>query len=188
MYSKLLLVGDFNAEDSESCMSAFLYQHNLKNLVKQKTFFKSTENPSCIDLFLTNCAHSFQNTNTISAGISDCHKMVVTVLKTTFTKAKPKEIFYRSYKNFNNISFRENLRNELSCGNVVNYSDFQLIFMHVLNNYAPLKKKLIRANNTSYMTKTIRKAIMTSSFLEHKYYKHPLAENNKTYKKTEKLL
>ena len=53
--------------------------------------------------------------------------MVVTVLKTTFTKAKPKEIFYRSYKNFNNISFRENLRNELLCGNVVNYSDFQLI-------------------------------------------------------------
>ena len=102
LYSKLLLVGDFNAEDSESCMSAFLYQHNLKNLVKQKTCFKSTENPSCIDLFLTNCAHSFQNTNTISAGISDCHKMVVTVLKTTFTKAKPKEIFYRSYKNFNN--------------------------------------------------------------------------------------
>ena len=68
--------------------------------------------------------------------------MVVTVLKTTFTKAKPKEIFYRSYKNFNNISFRENLRNELSYGNVVNYSDFQLIFMHVLNNHAPLKKNL----------------------------------------------
>ena len=41
--------------------------------------------------------------------------MVVTVLKTTF-KAKPKEIFYRSYKNFNNISFRENLLpHELSC-------------------------------------------------------------------------
>ena len=59
LYSKLLLVGDFNAEDSESCMSALLYQHNLKHLVKQKTCFKSTENPSCIDLFLTNCAHSF---------------------------------------------------------------------------------------------------------------------------------
>ena len=62
---------------------------------------------------------------------------------------------------------------------MVNYSDFQLIFMHVLNNHAPLK----RANSTSYMTKTLRKAIMTRSFLEHKYYKHPSAENNKTYKK-----
>ena len=71
LYSKLLLVGDFNAEDSESSMSAFLYQHNLKHLVKQKTCFKSTENPSYIDLFLKNCAHSFQNTNTISAGISN---------------------------------------------------------------------------------------------------------------------
>ena len=39
-----------------------------------------------------------------------------------------------------------------------------------------------RANNTSNMTKILRKSIMTRSFLEHKYYKHPSAENNKTYK------
>ena len=86
LYTKFLLIGDFNAEENETCMSAFLYQHNLKNLVKHKTCFKSTDNSSCIDLFLTNCANSFQNTTTISAGISDCHNMVVTVLKTTFTK------------------------------------------------------------------------------------------------------
>ena len=46
-------MGDFNAEEKELFMEAFLYLHNLKNLVKHKTCFKSTENPSCIDLFIT---------------------------------------------------------------------------------------------------------------------------------------
>ena len=74
------------------------YKHNSKNLVKSKTCFKSLENPSCIDLFLTNSPLSFQNTVTMSTGLSDFHKMVITVLKTTFAKKKPKEIIYRDYK------------------------------------------------------------------------------------------
>ena len=43
---KFLLTGDFNAEDSESCLKDFLYHYDAKNLVKQKTCFKSVENPS----------------------------------------------------------------------------------------------------------------------------------------------
>ena len=93
------------AEEKEPFIGAFLYLHNLKNLIKHKTCIKSTENPSFIDLFVTNCAKRFQNTSCISCGISDFHKMVVTVLKTIFTKAKPKEIHYRCYKNFDNITF-----------------------------------------------------------------------------------
>ena len=73
-----------------------LYEHNSKNLVKDKTCFKSLENPSCIDLFLTNSPLSFQNTVTMSTGLSDCHKMVITVLKSTFAKTKPKETRSRS--------------------------------------------------------------------------------------------
>ena len=52
-YEKVLLAGDFNAEISEFCLDSFLYQHELKNLVKEKTCFKNVSNPSCIDLFLT---------------------------------------------------------------------------------------------------------------------------------------
>ena len=35
-YEKVLLVGDFNAEISEVCLDSFLYQHELKNLAKEK--------------------------------------------------------------------------------------------------------------------------------------------------------
>ena len=37
---KKLLVGDFNTKVSDNASSTFLYQHNLENLVKDKTCFK----------------------------------------------------------------------------------------------------------------------------------------------------
>ena len=43
--------------------------------------------------------------------------------------------------------------------------------MTVLNRHAPLKKKILRANHSSYMSKTLRKAIMRRSYLENKYLK-----------------
>ena len=49
-YDKQLLVGDFNTEVSD-VLSIFLYQHDLENLVKDKTCFKNANNPSTIDLF-----------------------------------------------------------------------------------------------------------------------------------------
>ena len=64
-YDKFLLAGDFNIEEEESCLRDFLYEHNATSLVKQKTCYKNIDNPSCIDLFITNCHQSFQNTTAI---------------------------------------------------------------------------------------------------------------------------
>ena len=75
-YDNFLLMGDFNAEETESCLKEFLYEYDANNLVKEKTCYKSVENPSCIDLFITNSYRSFQNTTTISTGLSDFHKCV----------------------------------------------------------------------------------------------------------------
>ena len=58
-YDKFLLAGDFNAEENEPCLNSFLSQYDAKNLVKDKTCFKSAANPSCIDLLLTNSPKSF---------------------------------------------------------------------------------------------------------------------------------
>ena len=38
-YDKFMLVGDFNAEESEPCLSQFLYEYNAKNIVKENTCF-----------------------------------------------------------------------------------------------------------------------------------------------------
>ena len=85
-----MLIGDFNAEESEPCLSQFLFEMNAKNIVKETTCYKSLSNPSFIDLVITNSSSSFQNTNAISTGLSDFHKMVITVLKQIFQRSIPK--------------------------------------------------------------------------------------------------
>ena len=63
--------------------SNFLNTYNLKNIVKQKTCFKNPDRPTCIDLILTNSSRTFQDTYAVETGLSDFHKLVVTVLKYT---------------------------------------------------------------------------------------------------------
>ena len=181
-YERFLLIGDFNAEDTEPCLSEFLYEHNAENIVKDKTCFKSLNNPSCIDLFLTNFPSSFQNTCTVTTGLSDFHKMVITVTKMTFHKNPPKEIYYRDYKKFDQDLFREELAEKLyGCDSC--YDIFEEIFINVLNKHAPLKKKFLRANHVPYMTKTLRKAVMRSSQLQTKYFKNKSQKDYLAFKK-----
>ena len=44
--------------------------------------------------------------------------------------------------------------------------------MSTLDKNAPLKKKMLRANHTPYMTKGLRKAMMKRSSLKNKVYKN----------------
>ena len=141
-YEKLLLLaGDFNIEENEGYLHDFLLEYNAKNLVKEPACFKRLSNPSCIDPFLTNCHPSFQNMTTVSIGLSDFHKMAVTVMKTTFPKSKPKIIQYRDYKRFGEDEFRRELKAKLEQEVVISYAHFDKIFLDVLNNHAPLKGK-----------------------------------------------
>ena len=117
-YDKFLLIGVFNAEDTEPCLSQFLFEYDAKNIISEKTCFKTKENPSCIDLFITNSPNSFQNTSTITTGLSDFHKMVITVLRATFTKSKPKVITYGYFKLFNEEIVETDLKNSLRTINI----------------------------------------------------------------------
>ena len=47
----VLLAGVFNAENDEPCLSNFLYQHDLYNLVKVSTCFKNSSKPTSIISF-----------------------------------------------------------------------------------------------------------------------------------------
>ena len=182
-YEKVLVAGDFNIDDDEEMIQEFLFEQNLKNLVKEPTCFKNIDNPSCIDLFLTNTQPSFQNTTTVETGLSDFHKMAVTVLKTTFPKAQPKIIYYRDYKNFDLSKFRIELREELKNSEAVGYFHFEVTFLKILEKHAPMKQKVLRANDKPYMTKALRKAIMRRSTLKTKYLKDKSDESLKAFKK-----
>ena len=89
-YDNIMLLGDLNVESSDPVLNDFCNVYNLFSLVKEPTCFKNPYNPSCIDLFLTNRPRSFQNTLTIETGISDFHKMVITVMKVFYKKTETK--------------------------------------------------------------------------------------------------
>ena len=111
-YEHLLILGDFNANISEPTLTSFCTLFKLKNLVKEPTCYKNPNNPSCIDLFLTNCARSFHNTCVFETGLSDFHKLVVTLLRSKFESLPPKIISYRTYKQFNEGKFKDLFLNE----------------------------------------------------------------------------
>ena len=171
-YENIILLGDFNTKETEQVMEDFIFEQDLTNLVKFPTCYKNVNNPSSIDLILTNKPNCFQNTTGISTGLSDFHKMIVTSLKLTFSKNKPIERVYRDMKKFNRESFRNELTTELSKLDS-EYESFEDTFMSVLNKHAPLKKKLLRGNEKPYVTKAMRKAIMKRSELATKYRRHP---------------
>ena len=91
-YENVVFLGDFNVGIEETTMKSFSESYNLTNLIKQPTCFKNPEKPSCIDLILTNRHKSFQSTYVIERGLSDFHRMTVSVLKMYFRKLPPRII------------------------------------------------------------------------------------------------
>ena len=61
-----------------------IISYNAVNIIMKRHM----NNPSCIDLIINNSPNSFQNTSTFCTGLSDFHKLVVTILKMSFRKMK----------------------------------------------------------------------------------------------------
>ena len=181
LYDNLIIFGDFNCEMKEEALTNFCSLYNLMCLIKEPTCFKNADKPSCIDLILTNRPKCFQNSSAFETGLSDFHKLTVTVLKTSFRKMPPKIIKYRSYKNFSPANFHQ----ELCLINMQNTSNdiFVSAVMEILNRHAPLKKKYVRANENPFITKALRKEHMKRSRLRNKYLKDRTKENHTAYKK-----
>ena len=185
IYEKYLCLGDFNAEIQEAALKNFCDLYHLKSLVKEPTCFKNPDNPSCIDLFLTNCWRSFQDTQTVETCISDFHKMCITVLKVQYHKDKHNTVYYRNYKGFDNLIFKDELIRELSKHDINNiqFDVFESTMLNILNKHAPLKQKHLRANNGKFVTKELRKAIMKRSRLKQKFMKTKSDISRIAYKK-----
>ena len=69
-YDNILMLGDFNSSASEKHMKDFCEMYDLQNLITGPTCFKNANNPSSIDVMLTNRKNSFQNSMTIETGLT----------------------------------------------------------------------------------------------------------------------
>ena len=128
-------------------------------------------------------SHNFET------GLSDCHKLVCSILRASFKKLPPKIIKYRDQKHFDQKKFLHDLDSKLLQGDLYRncddpYDKLSEIFVDILNHHAPLKEKQIRGNHAPFMTKELSKAIMEKSKSRNKYLKWPSRENYVSYKKS----
>ena len=105
------------------------------------------------------------------------------VLKTIISKGNPRLITYRDYKRFDSLKFSNQLKNVLTIENIDNCTNFDEKFLEVLDKHAPLKRKLLRANHASYVSKALRKAITRRSYLENVSFKNHTENSLRAFKK-----
>ena len=88
-YDNVLLAGGLSIDelktgsDSSNHLSDAKDVFNFINLVKKPTCFKSQDG-TLIDLMLTNRPRSFLKSQNFEIGLSDCHKLVVSILRASF--------------------------------------------------------------------------------------------------------
>ena len=155
-----------------------------KNIIKENTCFKNPDNPSCIDLFITNRPACFNGSMTIETGLSDFHKMTISVMKIFYKKQKPNIIRYRNYKNFNNELFINDVEELTSKYNEpLKFEYFKNIVDKILEKHAPMKKRFVRANQPPFVNKKISKEIMKRSRLRNKFLHSKSDIDRKAYNK-----
>ena len=186
-YEKFIIIGDFNVEANDSAISVLSDTYDLKNLIKEPTCYKNPNKPSCIDLILTNKPQSFQHSYLIETGLSDFHKMTVTVMKTFFEKLQPRVVNYRDYKYFENDRFRTDLLSEFGKANIEEkengLNNLLNACKRILDIHAPRKQKYTKGKNKPFMNKALSKEIMRRTRLKNKFLKDRSEENKKKYSK-----
>ena len=123
-------------------------------------------NTSSIDHIITNMTSIFMQSCTVQTGISDYHKLIMSISRMTFVKGKMKNSVIAVIRiwTVNLLTLIKNLsQTELPL------KSFKNTFSLTLEKFAPLKQKYLRHNNSPFMNRTFKKVIMTMSKLKRRY-------------------
>ena len=139
--------------------------------------------------FLTNSLNSFHKSTVVETGLSDFHKLIVTVMKSYLPKRTPNIMIYRKYTNFDKDKFIDEISFNLPKHNLQELSleAFISMFKIVFEKHAPLKKKYLRATHSKFVPKELSKAIMLMSKLRKRFLKDRTEESRCKYKKQRKV-
>ena len=86
--------------------------------------------------------------------ISDFHKLITTFLRSQFCRIKPKKIYHRNFKNFNEKNFLEEVKNTDFRFNSddpnENYELITNVFSNIVEKHAPLKKVVFGGKSSTF--------------------------------------
>ena len=85
----------------------------------------------------------------------DFHKLILTLFKSA--------ISYRNYKRFDSQTFESAISQKIEENMSMDFEAFKRTIIDTLDKHAPLKTKYRRANHSNFVTKELRKTIMSIS-------------------------
>jgi len=191
---KHFLIGDLNinllSENESKCLKDVAEIHGLRNLIDSPTCFKS-QNASLIDVIFTSHNRRVANTLNVNTGISDFHNLIACSTKMHVPRNTNKFIRYRSFKNFDEASFKHDIETApFHVGDVFEEVDDVFWFNHtmlqgILNSHAPMKQKKSVKQPIPYMNSKLRKSCLQKAMLRNKYFK--FGRTNKSWERYRKI-
>jgi hypothetical protein len=183
-----IICGDLNINMLKSnCLNDILDVYGCTNIVRKPTCFKSNV-PTLLDVVITNVPKSLQHVTCIDCDLSDFHHMVCFATKMHAPVIKKRHITYRSYKKFDENAYSQDLANiPYQVSEVFDDVDdaywfCQTLISQVIDEHAPLKKRIIKSNQVPYMNDQLRKAINVKNMIKRRFYKYRSKANWENYR------
>ena len=166
-FDNVILLGDLNfdmlSKEKSSPLTELCDIFDLKNLVREATCFTKNNDPSLVDVILTNRPRSFYGTLVCDTGLSDVHRLVASFMK---NKLKPKQKVPKVYHCFENTD-EKRLQNDIASAplHVAEIFDDiddvcwaqERLLTEIIDEHIPIKKRKPRAVETPFMNGPLRK-------------------------------
>ena len=163
--------------EQDNCISTELCNmYGITNIIREPTCFKA-QRGTLIDPVIVMNKNRFQKPINIHCGYSDWHNLVGCITKLKVPPEKPRTVYYRSYKNFNQDSFKEDVRCiPFHVGEVFDnvYDRFWFVskmYTDILDQHAPRKKRIIKSQQVPYMHADLRQNMYKRNMFKNVYFK-----------------
>ena len=192
-YDHLCVIGDLNYDflSPEKCkpIMNICDSFNFTNLIKEPTCFTKNGSPSLIDVILTNNSNLLFHNINFNCGLSDWHNMIATVFKENSISNKRQKVTFRSYKNFCEAGFVQDLqRAPLHIAGIFDdiddsYWAYETLVREIVDEHAPQKQKYPKKESPPFMNSELRRAIYKKKMLFNKHKKYKGKTNWENYRK-----
>lgn len=166
--NEYIVLGDLNWDwlSSTSALRDICDALHLTQLIQSPTCLniKCMDKSTLLDVILTNAPHKYSATGVFCNDVSD-HCMVACVRSTKMIKTRPRFIFKRNYKCFNEQAFlHEVFHSDLNLVCLMDdveiaWDYFKKTFLALIDKHAPLRRYRVRGRDNPWFNECIATAI-----------------------------
>ena len=194
--SSIYIIGDLNVNvlNHPNLLDDSLDILNLTIVVQGPTCFKNVDNPTLLDVILTNTPRRLTSVLNMSLGISDFHNFICIATKMCKPNKIRRQIVYRSYKHFNEVMYLHDLEcAPFHVSHIFTDIDDQYWFYNtmlkdIIDQHAPIKHRTGKAKQLPYMNNKLRKAINVKGHLRRRFNAMKTTSTGRNYRDQRNLV